>query len=161
MDPLVDITESVPIAAAPEAVWGLVSDVRRHPEFAGPKSITKQIEFDEPVKPGARWIAHERFGPQKFDAPSEIVDVEPCRLLRWVSFPPFKETRRGEGGRVFWAYEITPNDGGCTLMHTMQVLPPERGATPLKIMYKVMNMPKRQRAGMRTSLTNIKAAAER
>ncbi|MGA9343536.1 MAG: hypothetical protein WBV37_00415, partial [Nocardioidaceae bacterium] len=68
--PLVDITESVQIEAPPDVVWQLVTDVKRHTEFAGPKSITKVIEFDGPPHVGDRWIAHERFGPQKFDAPS-------------------------------------------------------------------------------------------
>ncbi len=63
--------ESVHIDAPPEVVWRLVSDVRRHPAFAGPKSITKAIDIDGDLEVGRRWIAHERFGPQKFDAPSD------------------------------------------------------------------------------------------
>jgi uncharacterized protein YndB with AHSA1/START domain len=57
--------ESVHIDAPPEAVWRLVSDVRRHPEFAGPKSITKAIDIDGQLEVGRRWIAHERFRPAK------------------------------------------------------------------------------------------------
>jgi len=52
---LVDITENVLVDAPPPAtVWALVTDIRRHPEFAGPKSITKAVEFDGPVAPKSR-----------------------------------------------------------------------------------------------------------
>jgi uncharacterized protein YndB with AHSA1/START domain len=160
MDALVDITEAMHIDAPPETVWQLITDVRRHPEFGGPKSITKVIDFDGPLEVGQRWIAHEKFGPQKFDAPSDITDVDPLRRFAWVSFPPFKEERRGAGGRVFWSYEITPEGAGSRLAHRMQVIPPEKGAAGLKLMYAVFNMPKRQRAGIQTSLRAIRQAAE-
>ena len=158
--PLVDITETVQIEAPPDVVWRLVTDVKRHPEFAGPKSITKDIEFDRPPQVGDRWIAHERFGPQKFDAPSDVTKVEPGHEFAWVSYPPFKEEKRGDGGRVLWSYVLEPAAGGTLLAHSMQVLPPERGATGMKVLYAVMSLPKKQRAGLLTTLRAIKAAAE-
>lgn len=160
VEPLVEIRESVQVNAPTERVWSLVTDVRRHPEFAGPKSITKQIEFDGPLQVGSRWVAHEKVGPRRFDAPSDVTAVEPPRQFSWVSFPPAKEANRGEGGRVFWSYELRPSGAGCELVHSMRVLPPARGALPLKIMYKVANLPKKQRDGIRQTLANIKAAAE-
>ena len=30
-------------------------------------------------------VAHERFGPQKFDAPSEVTAVDPGHELAWIS----------------------------------------------------------------------------
>ena len=51
---LVDITENVLVDAPPATVWALVTDIRRHPEVAGPKSITKAVEFDGPVAPESR-----------------------------------------------------------------------------------------------------------
>jgi uncharacterized protein YndB with AHSA1/START domain len=156
----VDIEESVHVEAPPSRVWELVSDIRRHPEFAGPKSITKVIEFDGPLEVGQRWTAHERFGPQKFDAPSEITAVSPERELAWESFPPMKEANRGSGGKVLWAYRLEPDGDGTRLTHTMQVLLPAKGAGVLKAMYKVFSLPRKQREGTLTSLRNIKAAAE-
>lgn len=160
MTPYVDISESTHVAAAPETVWALVADVTRHPEFAGPKSITKEVPFDGPLVPGARWVAHEKFGPQKFDAPSDVTEVDVDHRLSWVSYPPMRDADRGEGGRVLWGYVIEAEPDGCRLTHTMQVLPPERGAGMMKAMYVVLNLPKRQREGIRTSLAAIKAAAE-
>jgi len=153
--------ESIDISAPPQVVWALVADIARHPEFAGPKSITKVIDFDQPIAVGSRWVAHERFGPQKFDAPSEITAVDEGRRLEWVSFPPMKEGNRGKGGRVFWAYELTPGDGGTRLEHSMTVLEPRKGAAVLKTMYKVLSLPDKQVAGARTTLENIRRAAER
>ncbi len=158
--PLVDITESVQIDAPPDVVWRLVTDVKRHTEFAGPKSITKVIEFDGEPHVGDRWIAHEKFGPQKFDAPSDVIRLEPGREFAWVSYPPMKEANRGEGGRVLWSFVVEPAAGGTQLTHSMQVLPPQKGATSIKVMYAVLSLPKKQRAGIVTTLSAIKAAAE-
>jgi uncharacterized protein YndB with AHSA1/START domain len=160
MEPLVEIEDNIHIDATPDRVWAMVTDIRRHPEFAGPKSITKEIEFDGDLVPGARWIAHERFGPQKFDAPSEITHVDFERRLAWVSFPPMKDADRGEGGKVLWSYALEPDDDGTRLSHHMQVLPPERGAGRLKLMYAVFRLPSKQRQGVATTLSNIKKAAE-
>ena len=35
-DVISSFNESVTIAASPEVVWGLISHISRHPEFAGP-----------------------------------------------------------------------------------------------------------------------------
>jgi len=43
----------------------------------------------------------------------------------------------------------------------MQVLPPAKGAWQLKTMYAVLRLPKKQRRGILTSLSNIKTTAER
>src|SRR4051812_23048559 len=99
-DVLASFRESVEIAAPPQVVWDLITDIRRHAEFAGPKIITKVIDFDVNLAVVSRWIAHEKFGPQKFDAPSEITVVEQGRRLEWISFPPMKDDNRGKGGRV-------------------------------------------------------------
>jgi uncharacterized protein YndB with AHSA1/START domain len=161
-DAISTVKESIHVDAPAEAVWRLVADVGRHPEFAGPKSITKEIEFDGRLEVGNRWLAHEKFGPQKFDAPSEITKVEPQRELAWVSYPPVKkEEMRGKGGRVLWSYVLSAEGGGTRLEHNMDVLEPRKGAASLKLLYKVMSLPKKQRAGVLTSLNNIKAAAER
>jgi uncharacterized protein YndB with AHSA1/START domain len=159
-DVLVEIKESIHVEAPPGTVWGCVCDISRHPQYAGPKSITKEIEFDGEIVPGAQWVSHERFGPQKFDAPSEITEVEAGRHLAWVSFPPFKEENRGDGGRVFWSYTLEPEHTGTRLTHHMQVLPPQKGAAQLKAMYAVFRLPTKQRRGVHTTLQNIKSWAE-
>jgi uncharacterized protein YndB with AHSA1/START domain len=160
MEALVDIEETIHVDATPDAVWQLITDVRRHPEYAGPKSITKVIDFDDTLHVGARWIAHEKFGPQKFDAPSEVTTWDPDHNFGWVSFPPMKEANRGEGGRVFWSYTVTPELDGTRLTHHMEVLPPAKGAWTLKTMYAVLRLPAKQRRGIRTTLANIKSTAE-
>ena len=159
-DVLASFRESMEISAPPEVVWALVADIPRHAEFAGPKSITKVIDFDGPLTVGSRWVAHEKFGPQKFDAPSEVTADEPGKRLEWVSFPPMKEENRGKGGRVNWGYELTPTSDGTTLEHHMTVLEPRKGASPLKVMYKLFRLPAKQLAGGRTTLESIRNAAE-
>jgi hypothetical protein len=159
-DVVTSFRESIEISAPPSVVWDLITDIRRHPEFAGPKSITKVVDFDGPVAPGSRWVAHEKFGPQKFDAPSEITTVDVEKHLEWVSFPPMKEQDRGEGGRVIWGYDVAPAPAGTRLEHYMTVLEPRKGAALMKAMYTVFRLPAKQVAGGRQTLENIRTAAE-
>jgi hypothetical protein len=150
--------ESIEIEASPGVVWGLVTDVRRHPEFAGPKSITKKIYFDGPLAPGSVFDADEKVGPQKFQAPSEIVTVEEPREFVWVSLPPAKD--EDHQTRVRWAYELTPSAKGTVLRHTSDIALPRKGATSIKLFRFALRAEKRQPEGMRLSLSNIKSAAE-
>lgn len=160
-DALTQIRESITISAPPNVVWELITDISRHTEFAGPDSVTKDIDFDGPVAVGARWIAHEQSGPRKFDAPSEITEVDEGRKLEWVSFPPVKEEdHRGKGGKVTWGYELMPADDGTRLEHYAAVLEPRKGAIKLKAMFKVARIPGKMLAGVRTTLENIRKAAE-
>ncbi|MFW6090502.1 MAG: SRPBCC family protein [Actinomycetota bacterium] len=160
-DAITRFRESIEISAPPEVVWELISDISRHTEFAGPNSVTKSIEFDGPVAVGTRWIAHEQSGPRKFDAPSEITVVDEGKKLEWVSYPPVKkEEHRGNGGTCTWGYELTPTEDGTRLEHYTTVLEPRKGAIKLKAMFKVAGIPAKILGGVRTTLENIRTAAE-
>ena len=97
-DVVTSFRESIEISAPPQVVWDLITDIRRHVEFAGPKSITKVIDFDGPVAVGSRWVAHEKFGPQKFDAPSEIT-VGRAGEAAGVDLLPTDEREESRQGR--------------------------------------------------------------
>jgi hypothetical protein len=71
-----------------------------------------------------------------------------------------KDQNRGRGGQVVWGYVVEPSGDGTRLEHYMRVLEPRKGALALKAMYKVLSLPRKQRQGGITTLTNIKAAAE-
>lgn len=79
-DPISQVRESALIDAPVGVVWRLVTDVGRHPEFAGPKSVTKAIEYEGPLVPGTRWVTHEKFGPRGTTHLEHTMDVlEPRR----------------------------------------------------------------------------------
>jgi len=94
---------------------------------------------------------------QKFDAPPEMSALGG---LERVSFPPMRESNRGEGGRVVWGYELSPAADGTRLEHYMTVLEPRKGAASLKAMYKVFGLPCQAARGGRTTLENIRRVAE-
>lgn len=158
-DTLQSFSQSVHIAAPSELVWTLITNVGLHPEFAGPKSITKKIEPPDQLTVGARWIANEEFGPNKFDAASEVTALEPERLFEWVSFPPVKsEEFRGEGGKVIWGFRLEPSETGTRLEHYMSILEPKKGRRKTKLMVWLFR--KKRVEGAKISLNNIKSAAE-
>ncbi|HET7398557.1 MAG TPA: hypothetical protein VFJ94_08535 [Intrasporangium sp.] len=96
----------------------------------------------------------------EFDAPSEITAVEGCKRLEWVSFPPMRDENPGKGGRVIWGYELSPSAGGTRLDHSMTVLEQRKGAALLKAMYTAVRLHAKQVAGGRTTLQNIRKAAD-
>ena len=116
-DVVTSFRESIEISVPPQLVWDLITDIRRHADFAGPKSITKVIDFDGPVAVGSRWVAHEKFGPQRFDAPSVITAVDQGKRLEWVSFPPMKEDNAWvETAAPVSAGACAGRRSGCTLI---------------------------------------------
>ena len=94
------------------------------------------------------------------DAPSEITAVEREREFAWMSLPPMKDENRGRGGRVLWRYTLSPDGDGTRLEHAAVALEPKKGAAPLKVLYKVMNIPAMTRKAMLVTLSNVKTAAE-
>ena len=72
-----------------------------------------------------------------------------------------KDENRGRGGRVIWGYELTPTSDGTRLEHYMMVLEPRKGTALLRAMYTLFGLPAKQVAGGRTTLENIRRAAER
>ena len=71
-----------------------------------------------------------------------------------------KEDHRGKGGTCTWGYELAPDGDGTRLEHYATVLEPRKGAIKLKAMFKVMGIPAKMLAGVRTTLENIRKAAE-
>ena len=63
---MLDLAEAVHIDAPLTDVWRVVTDVRRHPELAGPKSITKAIDFDGPDVNS--WLVPSMFGGERYTA---------------------------------------------------------------------------------------------
>lgn len=150
---------SIHISAPPEVVWELITDVRRHAEFAGDQSITKTIHFEGPLEVGARWTADEKIGPMKFQAPSEITKVSEPEEFAWKSFPPAKD--EDHQAEVHWTYRVTPEENGVRLSLDMRGTTPKKGAGMIKFQRFLVGAPRKNPRDMMTTLENIKAAAER
>ncbi|NJO04611.1 MAG: SRPBCC family protein [Chloroflexaceae bacterium] len=106
------------IAAKPEAVWAIVSDLRRHPELAGSGQVTKiEMLTPEPIGLGSavsirtelEWLPLPdgvTRGCLRADAPLYLADSLP-------GTPPFAQ---------IWQFELLPHGGG-TLIENSVILP--------------------------------------
>jgi uncharacterized protein YndB with AHSA1/START domain len=154
-------TERVQVAASPEAVWKVISDIDSHARLAGSREI-EAIRFQGPLRVGARWEADERIpGVGRFTAVSTCTVYEPPRELAWKpQAPAVRKGRDDSRPDITWWYRLQPNDGGTLLEHGFRVVEPKVGAAMMKAFYVLSRRERTIRRGMHQTLQNVKAAAE-
>ena len=76
-------SHSIEIAAPPEAIWRVMCDLSRLPEWYFPSQRVEVID-PGPVHPGTRFVLWIRTAAGVVvRAPGEILMVEPSRRLQW------------------------------------------------------------------------------
>ncbi|WP_028801382.1 SRPBCC family protein [Streptomyces sp. 142MFCol3.1] len=117
--PTVEVTTW--IAATPERVWQLVSDVELMP---GMSSELQSVEWlDGATRPaaGARFVGrsrHDSFG--EWATTSTVVEAEPGRVFAWAVEDPAHPS-------AVWRFRLEPKDGGTELTQWMQMGPGRSG----------------------------------
>lgn len=97
------------IAAAPEAVWAMVTDLPRMGDLSPENIGGRWIDGATGPALGARFRGVNRNGTREWWTRVRVIACEPPRLFTFDVRSPF-------GVRVSrWSYEITPTDGGCVL----------------------------------------------
>jgi hypothetical protein len=145
-------SESVQVAAEPEAVYALVRDLPRmgswSPECTG---VTWRGQVRAPVQ-GARFVGHNRCGRVRWSTFGEVVAAEPPRRFAFeVTLGPVRVAR--------WEYTVQRTDSGCTVTEQWT----DRRPTAVRLLLDAA-MGSRERAnvrGMRATLQALKAEAER
>jgi len=98
------ISASVEVAADPENVWTVVSDVSRMSEWS--PECRKIVVLGSPKQgPGTTFIGLNRRGWAVWPTTSKVVRYEPGKAVAW-------KTR--ESGAT-WSYELEPTDSGTRL----------------------------------------------
>jgi hypothetical protein len=107
--------DSVHVAADPQAVYDVVSDVTRTGEWS---PICARCEWDDGDGPrvGAHFTGFNVKPDREWETRSEVVAAEPGRVFRWTV----------NGGRVFWGFEIAPDGEGSRLTETWEFPPAGR-----------------------------------
>lgn len=93
-----DISETIHVEASPAAVWSLISDVRRMPEFS--PELRRVFTPGGSTGVGARIIGINRRGLAAWPTTARIVRWEPERAIAW---------KVRESGAT-WLYEVRPSD---------------------------------------------------
>lgn len=153
---------SVRVAAPPEAVWALVTDIGVPARFS--VELQSAHWLDGAARPvvGARFrghSAHPALG--EWSTVSEVVEVQEGRRWVWQVQGP------GDGPTATWAFEVDPGRGAVTLRQWARMGPGPSGLTPA-----IAAAPEREarivahrleewRAGMSANLEGIRSLLER
>ena len=147
-----DNTVSLEVAAPPERIWQLVSDITPMPRWSPETYRTRWIGGATHAAPGARFRGSNRWGFIRWTTTVEVEVAEPGRELAFVTFV--------EGAkRTRWSYVFEPKDGGTlvTESRTRLSIAPLRGNFDRLFMRGHVAS---YTQAMRTTLARIKAAAE-
>lgn len=100
------------IAADPEVIWSLVTDLPRMGELSPENRGGRWVGGATGPAVGARFRGVNRNGDRQWWTRVRVIECEPPRRFAFDVRSPF-------GVRVSrWSYEITPADGGCVLTDT-------------------------------------------
>ncbi|NKY87105.1 SRPBCC family protein [Nocardia veterana] len=142
---------TIDIAATPEKVWSVVSDLGRMPEFS--PTTLRMIPLGTPGA-GTWTVNFNKVGRKYYPTTSRIVRFEPNRAFAF---------RMNENGTV-WSYTLEATGSGTKLTERRDV--PNGVRKPVRLMIdKFLGGEKQFEsdlvAGMNETLAKIKAAAER
>ncbi len=145
------IEGTVEIAAPPEKVWALISDLSRMPEWS--PQVRKQFVLGRRVKNGTRTFNINGQGKLRWPTTAKVVEFEPNRRLA------FKIVEN----RTIWTYELEAIDGGTRLTESRTT---PRGTSKFsdfsvdKGLGGAENFEASLHTGINMTLERIKAAAE-
>ncbi|GAA2056196.1 SRPBCC family protein [Williamsia deligens] len=147
------IETSTEIAATPERVWSIVSDLGRMGEWS--PQCRKVIVRGGTVKLGARTINVNKRGLLVWPTTAKVVRFEPNKQIAY----------RITENRTVWGFEITPTDAGVRLTERREATGGQTTKVSSTLIDLVMggtdSFDAELEEGMRETLVKIKAAAER
>ena len=148
-----DLMDSVHIAASPDRVWAMISDVRRMSDWSPQVDSTRLRTGFDRVALGTQFTNRNSDGELVWTTHAEVVRLEPGREIAF----------RIEENWVIWSFTITPEPAGAQLVQRREA--PD-GISDLSLeltngyLGGVEAFTASMRAGMRLTLERIKAEAE-
>lgn len=138
---------SIDIAAAPAAVYEILTDLGRVSEYSPECYKSEWEDGATGAAVGAKFRGYNQVGDRKWDAGCEVVAAEPGR--EWAFEVPAQD-----GRRTLWRYEIEATAEGCRVTESFDspILDME--------MFQQMNRHSGLLANISQSLQNLKAVAE-
>ena len=145
---------NVDIAATPQSIYAMVSDVTRMGEWS-PENVGADWTGGTPGAEGSTFEGHNRIGNREWSVPCTVTVAQPGECFEWVTRPDDPE-----GPYVRWTYRMAPNAvGGTSLTEVWDVLSLPPTLQPLNA-DQLAARADVVRAAMATTLEAIKAAAE-
>ncbi|MQA61985.1 MAG: SRPBCC family protein [Actinophytocola sp.] len=148
------------IAAPPEQVWALVSDIELMPRLSSELQSVEWLDGADGPATGARFAGrnkHDSLG--EWTTTSYVVEYEPDRVFAWAVEDPGHPT-------ATWRFRLEPKDGGTQLSQWAQLGPARSGLSmaidqmPDKEQKIVFVRLREFESGMTANLEQIKKLAE-
>jgi uncharacterized protein YndB with AHSA1/START domain len=150
---MTDVHVERKIAAPPEAVWALVSDVTRMGEWS-PETVGCEWVGDtkEPVV-GARFKGRNQSGWRKWSTVCKVVEAAPGKSFAF-------EVKAGPVDVSLWEYTFEPADGGTRVTESWTDRRPKLMEMISRPMMGVYDRASHNRETMQATLERLAAAAE-
>ena len=144
------IEVSIDVVAAPEAIWALMCDPRRYPEFVDATDRMVDVP-DKEFKVGYTYKEYGGVPPFKGESTWRVVELEPIR----------RQVHVGDDGMmtVDLVIDLTPIEGGTRLTHRLD-LRPRWFLAPINAILWPLLMRKRAWASMEKTNQNVKHLIE-
>lgn len=147
------MSESIHVAADPDELYAMVSDVTRMGEWS---PICRACWWDEGDGPrvGAWFTGRNETPSRTWETRSQVVAADPGREFAWEV----------NNGWVYWGYTFEPADGGTTLTEHWELRP--KGIAGFRERYgdqadaQIAERREAARTGIPATLAAIKKAAE-
>ena len=141
------------IAASPEQVWAMISDLTRMGEWSPENEGAKWLRGANGPKPGATFKGSNRNGNKKWTTTGTVVDAEPGRLFSFrITVKGFKVAE--------WRYTFEPIETGCRVTETWIDQRNQLAKALGKPVSGVAERSSHNRLGMEQTLERLKSAAE-
>lgn len=144
------LSASVEVAAPPEQVWAVVSDVRRMSEWS--PECRRIVVLGSPKQGvGTTFLGVNRRGWAAWPTTSKVVRHEPGRAIAW---------RTRESGAT-WSYELAPSGTGTRLTGRRELASYTLGTRLMApLIGGAQGHDEELAAGIRTTLERIRATVE-
>jgi uncharacterized protein YndB with AHSA1/START domain len=147
------VSVSREIAASPERVYALVTDLRRMGEWSPENEGGQWLDDAATARPGARFRGRNRIGRSSWRTVATVVDAEPGRQFSFrVAAGPVKVSH--------WSYRFETAPGGCRVTESWRDLRPGWFLPIARLATGVSDRPTHNTRGMVETLERLGAAAE-
>ena len=107
------------VHAAPERIFDLLADPRRHAELDGSGTVQGVVDGPERLSKGAVFGMDMKMGGP-YQMTNTVVEFEENRRIAWQPRPAGGLAAKVAGGRI-WRYELEPVEGGTRVRETWDI----------------------------------------
>jgi uncharacterized protein YndB with AHSA1/START domain len=141
------------IAAAPEALYALISDVTNMGRWSPENHTCRWLKGATGPEVGARFKGSNKDGWRRWSTTCEVVSADPGRRFAF-------DARFAGVPIARWSYDFEPEGGGTRVVETWLDRRPKALRSPSRVVMGVPDRAEHNRAGMEATLAALKECAE-